>query len=59
MTRKEIVAMQETKLTGNEILIIDDEIKPKTFVPVMLIKDGKTIAYRLYKTRNGVLQLLK
>ena len=51
--------MQETKLTGNEILIIDDEIEPKTFVPVMLIKDGKKIAYRLYKTRNGVLQLLK
>jgi hypothetical protein len=49
----------ETKLTGNEILIIDDEIEPKTFVPVMLIKDGKKIAYRLYKTRNGVLQLLK
>jgi len=51
--------MQETKLTGNEILIIDDEIKPKSFLPVILIKDGKKIEYRLYKTRNGVLQLSK
>ena len=51
--------MKITKLTGNETLIIDDEIKPKTSLPVILIKDGKKIEYRLYKTRNGVLQLSK
>ena len=48
-----IVSSKTVYLTGNETIIIDDSMKPKTSIPVKIANSEMPMEYAITKTSNG------
>jgi len=48
-----IVSSKTVYLTGNETIIIDDSMKPKTSIQVRIANSQTPMEYSITKTSNG------